>query len=127
MNVQEQSQTSEWSQLCLMSSTFLDIDNQLNPSQEKIDEFEMFILDETGCRIKFECTVKTNPDTDKNGHHVPETGGRMDTLFYVHNDDVMKFAMPRFKYGIRWWEDVLGNGNGPLYSKDVLTRYDKTW
>ena len=29
--------------------------------------------------------------------------------------------------GIRWWEDVLGNGNGKLYSSEVLEKYNKTW
>jgi len=29
--------------------------------------------------------------------------------------------------GIRWWEDVLGNGNGKLYPSEVLEKYSKTW
>jgi hypothetical protein len=29
--------------------------------------------------------------------------------------------------GIKWWEDVLGNGNGVLYSQEVLEKYPKTW
>jgi len=29
--------------------------------------------------------------------------------------------------GVRWWEDVLGNGNGKLYDQDVLEAYPKTW
>jgi len=39
----------------------------------------------------------------------------------------MKFAVPRLQMGIRWWEDVLGNGNGELYPETCLAKYPKTW
>jgi hypothetical protein len=29
--------------------------------------------------------------------------------------------------GIKWWEDVLGNGNGVLYPENILEKYEKTW
>jgi hypothetical protein len=29
--------------------------------------------------------------------------------------------------GVRWWEDVLGNGNGKLYPTEILKKYNKTW
>ncbi len=54
-------------------------------------------------------TNKTGPDRDENGIAVPETGGRHDVFFAVHNDDVMRFAIPRLQMGIRWIEDVLEN------------------
>ena len=38
-----------------------------------------------------------------------------------------KFAVKRLSMGIRWWEDVLGNGNGKLYSSEILEKYSKTW
>ena len=28
------------------------------------------------------------------------------------NDDIGKFAVPRLGMGVRWWEDILLNGNG---------------
>jgi hypothetical protein len=39
----------------------------------------------------------------------------------------MKFAVPRLQIGIRWWEDVLGNGGGELYPEFVLAKYPKIW
>jgi len=29
--------------------------------------------------------------------------------------------------GIRWWEDVLGNGGGNLYTEEFLEKYPKGW
>jgi hypothetical protein len=54
-------------------------------------------------------TITTGPDRDENGNASFETGGRVDTIFAVHDDDVMKFAVPRLAMGIRWIEDVLDN------------------
>jgi hypothetical protein len=59
--------------------------------------------------------------------NVEGTGGRNDVFFYVHDNDIDKFSVPRLSMGIRWWEDVLGNGNGVLYKEEVLTKYPKTW
>lgn len=36
-------------------------------------------------------------------------GGREDLVFAVHKDDVMKFAVPRLGFGMRWIEDVIAN------------------
>lgn len=73
-------------------------------------------------RVQFlECIV-TNPDLD-DGVPAPGTGGRYDTFFAIHNEDVMKFAEPRFRHGIRWIEDVLLNGGGYLYP----TRVEDYW
>lgn len=85
-------------------------------------DFEKFIMDECSCRIKFAEEVVTLPCLEKN-----EEGGRHDLFFYVHDDDIGRFAVKRLPYGIRWWEDVLGNGNGYQYSEDTLKKYQKTW
>ena len=82
-----------------------------------------FFKDDMGVEIKFETEVKTLPDTPG----CTETGGRNDLFFYIADDDIGKFAVPRFSMGVRWWEDVLGNGNGKLYPTEVLERYSKTW
>ena len=81
-------------------------------------ELEKFFKDEMGVRVKFENQVKTLPD---------ETGpgGRNDLFFYIHDDDIGKFAVPRLSMGIRWYEDVLGNGGGKLYPKEFLKKYNK--
>ena len=86
-------------------------------------ELESFFKDEMGVTVKFETEVKTLPD--KPG--CTETGGRNDIFFYIEDSDISKFAIPRLQMGIRWWEDVLGNGNGKLYPTEILDKYEKTW
>lgn len=92
-------------QVCVWPGTLVGADN--------VADFEKFILDELGTRVQYLEEVQTAPDM-KNGFPVEGTGGRNDVLFAVHNDDVMKFAIPRFQYGMRWLEDVYGNGGGDL-------------
>ena len=64
---------------------------------------------ENGYRVQHLETIKTGPDRDENGAPVEGTGGRSDVFFAIHDEDVMKFALPRFQMGIRWVEDVLDN------------------
>lgn len=95
--------------------------------QEKIKEFEQYILLEFGTRVQYLEEIKTLPDR-KNGNDVSGTGDRNDLFFAVHTDDVNKFALPRLKAGIRWIEDAVGDWNNPegiIYPKRVL-KY-KTW
>lgn len=123
-----QEEKSMFKQLCVWPGVQLHRKNE-NDEVEKLtwNEFENWISQEfDGVRIKMVEEVTTLPDME-NGQPVPETGGRNDLFFYVHNDDIMKFAVRRLQSGIRWWEDVLGNGNGVLYNQDVLNRYPKTW
>lgn len=105
---------SKFNQLCVWTATTLD-----GYSKE---DLEQFFRDEFSCRIKFAEEVVTLPCLEKN-----EEGGRHDLFFYVHDDDIGRFAVKRLLYGIRWWEDVLGNGNGYQYSEDTLKKYQKTW
>ena len=86
-------------------------------------ELEAFFKDEMGVNVHFETEVKTLPD--KPG--CTETGDRNDIFFYIADDDIGKLAVPRFSMGVRWWEDVLGNGNGKLYPTEILEKYNKTW
>ena len=75
------------------------------------EEFEKFCLDNWHVRVKFIEVIKTGPDY-KNHHPVEGTGGRSDVFFYIHNDDIDKFAVQRFGMGDgcpRWLEDVLDN------------------
>ena len=77
----------------------------------KEKEFEEFCLKELGVRVKFIETIKTSPDM-KDGFPIEGTGGRSDVFFYIHSDDIGKFAVQRFKMGHecpRWIEDVLDN------------------
>ena len=104
----------KFNQLCVWSGILVGVD--------QIKDFEKFMLEDVGARVKYETEIETLPT---NGE--PETGGRNDLFFYIHDDDIMKFAVPRLSMGIRWWEDVLGNGGGVLYKQEVLTKYPKTW
>lgn len=111
----------KFKQLCVMQGTVLG-DN--TPT-----DFENFIKEELDCRIKYECEVQTLPDLDEFGSPVKDTGGRNDIFFYVHNDDITKFAIKRFPLGIRWWEDVIkyNKGNKHLYTAEFKEKYQPTW
>ena len=115
---------TEFTQLCVWPGVLLESDE----GKISFEDFEKWVAENfNGTRIKMVEEIKTLPDYDEDGNAVPETGGRNDLFFYVHDEDIMKFAVIRLKAGIRWWEDVLGNGNGKLYNQDVLDRYPKTW
>ena len=114
----EDKEKDQFNQLCVMEGTTF--------PEGGVKEFHQFFKDEFDVRVKFENQVKTLPDM-QDGEPVPETGDRNDLFFYIHNDDIGKFAVPRLQMGIRWWEDVLGNGNGKLYDNDVLEAYPNKW
>ena len=105
----------DYNQLCVMEGTLM--------PKHGARELEQFFEDEMGVDVRFETQVKTLPDTPE----CTETGGRNDLLFYIADDDIGKFAVPRLQMGIRWWEDVLSNGNGKLYPREILEKYSKTW
>jgi hypothetical protein len=107
-------------QLCVWPGTLLD--------EEQIPDFEKFFLDEMGTRVKYHTQIKTNPDLDSSGNPVPETGGRSDVFFYVHSEDVSRFAVPRLQMGIRWWEDVIKyNDNAHLYPQSFIDGHPPLW
>ena len=103
-----------FNQVCVWEGTIV--------GKEEIQNFEKWISDEFGVRVKYCEEVNTLPTPDEEG-----TGGRNDLFFRIHDEDVTKFAVPRLLVGIRWWEDVLGNGNGVLYPQETLEKYPKTW
>ena len=104
----------KFNQLCVWPGTVV------GDSKKVQEDFVKFFKDELGVTVKYETEVKTLAD---------ETGpgGRNDLFFYIADDDVMKFAIPRLQMGIRWYEDVLGNGGDKLYPTEVLEKYEKTW
>jgi len=109
-----------FTQLCVWQGVLLD--------GLTTQEFENYMFDNFGTRIKFEIEIKTLPDLDNNGKPIPDTGGRNDVFFYAHAEDIGKFAVPRLQAGIRWWEDVVKyNDNSHLYPKDILDKYELTW
>lgn len=86
-------------------------------------DFEDFFKDELDVRVQFAEVTITNGSEERN-----EEGGRSDILFYIHDEDISKFALKRFEYGIRWWEDVVSYNDGAYrYDSDVLEKYAVTW
>ena len=108
----------QFNQLCVMEGTVV------GNSKKVQEDFVKFFKDELGVTVKYETEVKTLPDPGDLGM---KTGGRNDLFFYIADDDIMKFAIPRLNMGIRWYEDVLGNGGSKLYPTEVLEKYEKTW
>ena len=86
-------------QLCVWSGLLLE--------ESEIQDFVKFFQEDMGVRVKYKTTLVTNPDLDAKGNPEPDTGGRRDVFFYIHDEDVQKFAVPRISLGIRWWEDVI--------------------
>ena len=107
----------KFNQLCVWPGTVV------GDSKKVQEDFVKFFKDELGVTVKYETEVKTLPNTPE----CTETGGRNDLFFYIADDDIMKFAVPRLSMGIRWYEDVLSNGGDKLYPTEVLEKYEKTW
>ena len=108
---------NQFNQLCVWPGTVV------GDSKKVQEDFVKFFKDELGVTVKYETEVKTLPDTPE----CTETGGRNDLFFYIADDDIGKFAIPRLQMGIRWYEDVLSNGGGDIYPTEVLEKYEKTW
>lgn len=111
-------------QVCVWPGTIIDDKNE-----EEIKSFVSFFNEKFNVRVQFLESIVTKPDLEN-----PDTGGRHDILFAIHNEDVMRFAIPRFNIGVRWIEDVLdnerleGEDNFENYSiyPDHLKEY-RTW
>ena len=109
-----------YNQLCVWQGTLL------GDSTPK--DLENFFMSEMEVRVKYHTEVETLPDLNSSGAPVPETGGRSDLFFYVHEEDVSKFAVPRLQMGIRWWEDVIKyNDNSHLYPNEFVQSHPAVW
>jgi hypothetical protein len=109
-----------FNQLCVWHGTIV--------GEERIQEFEKYFLDEFGVKVKYLTEIETNPDLDEEGEVVPDTGGRNDLFFYLHDDNVGSFAIQRLQMGIRWWEDVVKyNDNSYLYPTEFIEAHPPTW
>lgn len=105
---------NEFMQLCVLDGVIM---GDTTP-----EEFEKSFLDQ-GFRVKFAEEVVTLPDAGIEG-----TGGRHDILFYIHTDDISKFAVARLQMGIRWWEDVVKyNNHSNWYTQEILDKYPIRW
>ena len=109
-----------FNQLCVWPGTLLE--------ENQIQDFVNFFQEDLGVRVEYKTTLLTKPDLDDRGRAVPETGGRHDVFFYVHDEDVMKFATQRLGFGIRWWEDVIKyNDNSHLYPQEFIEANPPQW
>ena len=90
-------------------------------------EFETKVGEFVRAKIKLLGSIITSPTT-VNGIPEPNTGGRIDLVFSVHDsDNTPMFAMRRLEMGMRWLEDVLNNDN--YYNPaqvSLLTKY-RSW
>ena len=113
--------SNNFTQLCVWPGVLL--------GDSSIEEFESFFMSELEVRIKYHTEVETLPDLDERGNPVPDTGGRNDIFFFVHSDDIAKFAMPRLEMGIRWWEDVIkyNDNSKHLYTPEFIEANPVTW
>ena len=110
-----------FTQLCVWPGTVV--------GSENVKKFEKMFKDDLGVRVKYAEEFETLPDLDKDDNPVNGTGGRNELLFYVHSDDVDRFAVPRLQMGIRWWEDAIApcNGGGRIYPVEILEKHPNTW
>lgn len=111
---------NNFNQLCVWPATLV--------GEENIEKFENFFLTDLNVRVKFLTEIKTLPDLDNDYNLIPETGGRNDVFFYIHDEDITKFAIPRLNLGIKWWEDVIkyNDTSKHLYTKDFITQHPPT-
>ena len=89
----------------------------------ELDDLMSFFEDEFGIKPTPVGCVKTLPDKTPHGNEVTGTGGRCDFFFYVADADLPKFAVERFKHGMRWWEDVYFNNQQDIYPEDFRAAY----
>lgn len=112
-----------FTQLCVMQGTLMP---EADSMEESINLLVSFFKEQLNTDVKFADVVETLPDMDEYENPIEGTGGRSDLFFYVSDSDIPRFALARLQYGIRWWEDVLGNGHGNLYPQEILEKYPKT-
>jgi hypothetical protein len=109
-----------FNQVCVWPGVTLgNLENGFSPQ-----EFEQVLAEEfEGVRVHYLETIFTLLDKNELGEEIPNTGGRSDIFFAVHDEDIMKFAILRLQAGIRWIEDAvseINNPNGIVYPERVL-------
>lgn len=94
---------------------------QVVVEEDDVDEVNKFFRN-MGCKhdVHIVGCVKTLPDYEHRHHENPETGGRVDFMFYFHNDDIYRIAVRRLQHGIRWFEDVIGNCIGRMEENGLM-------
>ena len=86
--------TSVWT---WMGTTFGD-----NPG-EGVEDMVQWLRNEVGVRVQYLEQITTGPSVDEDGKEVPGTGGRIDQLIAVHEEDYLQwmiFALQMRETGI---------------------------
>tara|TARA_R100000908_G_C3660361_1_gene87892 strand:+ start:206 stop:580 length:375 start_codon:yes stop_codon:yes gene_type:complete len=89
-------------------------------AEEDKEAVEDFFRTEINVEITTVGCVRTLPNK---GDTTGETGGRCDFFFYLKSEDIPRFAVARFAYGVRWWEDVYFNKGENIYPRDFREAY----
>lgn len=76
-------------------------------NETEIQEFEELLKEKFDVRVKYLEQLKTFPDIDSIGRPIEGTGNRNDVFFTIHDEDVLKFKLPKFKMGASYLEDIL--------------------
>lgn len=110
---------------CVLIGADANTSELTNSEKADIKELVDWGMNELGVRFKYEDEILTNPNLDSDNQPVKNTGDRNDLFFYIHNDDIPKFAVKRLGYGIRWFEDVVSpeNNGQHLYPKAIGEKY----
>lgn len=108
-------------QLCVWPGTVL--------GDSSTSDLENFFLEDMGVRVKYHTEVKTLPDLNEDGSPIENTGDRNDLFFFIHEEDITKFAIPRLSMGIRWWEDVISYNDSSkhLYTPEFIEANPVNW
>lgn len=88
-----------------------------------LNGFHAFFQEEFHIEITPVGCVETLPDSDEHGESIEGTGGRVDFFFFVNAQDISKFAFKRFKFGMRWWEDIYFNNGEDIYPFEFCSAY----
>jgi len=95
--------------------------------EKKLNEFYEIFKTHHFHRPKVIGVILTLPSKDKNGKNIPETGGRKDFFFFINNKDIKRFAIWRFNYSMRWWEDIFYNHEEAIYPPSFRKKYPPRW
>lgn len=122
MTTKQATNTQRAEILCVWPGIWLWEDGkEVTNAQFAKDMTELF----PGMTFRLVGAVKTLPTTSS-GLAVPNTGGRSDVFFYASPntpDAVVPFCHERLKYKIRWWGDVVQNGDKLIYPPDFLQEH----
>lgn len=110
---------AKFNQVCVWRGTFVGAEN--------IAEFVQYMRTELGARVQYLEEIYIEPGQAYEPRPADKEKYRCELFFAVHDDDVVKFAIPRLSYGISWVEDVLSEINGAAYMYPERVKQYKTW